>query len=69
MITTRNIDAKIIKSKGKYRIKTTKDIDATLPYIKQPEAPAKKEMVTTHNIESIVKRNRMAKARAARGKK
>ena len=69
MITTRNIGAKIIKSKGKYKIKTTKDIDATLPYIKQPEVPVKKEMVTTHNIESIVKRNRMAKARAARGRK
>ena len=69
MITTRNIDAKAMQSKDKFKIKTTKDIDATLPYIKKPEAPAKKEMITTHNIESIVKRNRMAKARAARGKK
>jgi len=66
MITTRNIDAKIIKSKGKFKIKTTKDIDATLPYVKKPETSVKKEMVTTHNIEDVVKRNRMAKARAAR---
>lgn len=71
MITTREADIKIIKSKGRYKTKTTKGIDATLPYDKKPKAEAKKEMITTHNIEKILKQNRMAKARAAkkRGKK
>ena len=68
MITTRDADIKIIKSKSKYKTKTTKGIDATLPYDKNPKTAVKKEMVTTHNIEDIIKQNRMARARVAKKK-
>jgi len=69
MITTKDINSKIMRSKSKFKTKTTKEIDATLPYNEKPKTEIKKEMVTTHNIEDIIKRNRMAKARAAKKRK
>jgi len=70
MITTRQVDIDLKDQKKNYRIATTKGIDKSLPYAKNPKPKPKQETVTTHNMEDVIKEankraNKIARASAA----
>ena len=71
MKTTRDINVDLGKKERPLKQVTTKDVE--VKYIDTKERVGSKILVSTHNIEEFVKemnkRNRMEKARAAKGKK
>ena len=52
MITTRQIKADIAKRAGKLGQATTKDVDASIPRVENPN-PQKTAQVSTHNIADV----------------
>ena len=52
MITTRQIKADIAKQAGKLEQATTKDVDASIPRVENPN-PQKTAQVSTHNIADV----------------
>jgi len=71
MKTTRDINVDLGKKERPLKQVTTKDVE--VKYIDTKERVGSKILVSTHDIEDFVKetnkRNRMEKARAAKGKK